>query len=204
MMAFEKAWPKRKVIVHQPGAQLPWRYRHVIFVGAVKQNPITRYTAAKERKVSRSALSHARSRGKIVTTRELADWAEAELLARASEAEAATLERSGRVLTSEEFGQLCGVSRQSVNRWKESHAVLTVRLSGRRGDLFPAFQLGENNTVLPWVLELLRRIPDGWDALSFLTARRKSLEGQSHLGLIREGEAGAVDNMLAAADAYRS
>ena len=56
---------------------------------AMKEFPIsTRYTAAELRQLdrtakavgmSRSELIHARSLGKIVTTHELADWAEAEL-----------------------------------------------------------------------------------------------------------------------------
>ncbi|MBA4138347.1 MAG: hypothetical protein C0518_13635 [Opitutus sp.] len=55
----------------------------------MKAYPIsTRYTAdelkqldatAKQCKMSRAELIHARSLGKIVTTHELADWAEAEL-----------------------------------------------------------------------------------------------------------------------------
>ncbi len=55
----------------------------------MKEFPIsTRYTAeelkqldttAKRCKMSRAELIHARSLGKIVTTHELADWAEAEL-----------------------------------------------------------------------------------------------------------------------------
>lgn len=60
----------------------------------MKSFPIsTRYTAAELRqldrvakaaKLSRSELIHARSLGKIVTTHELADWAEAELAKRKS------------------------------------------------------------------------------------------------------------------------
>ncbi len=55
----------------------------------MKEFPIsTRYTAeelkqldatAKQCKISRAELIHARSLGKIVTTHELADWAESEL-----------------------------------------------------------------------------------------------------------------------------
>jgi len=67
----------------------------------MKEFPIsTRYTAdelrqldrtAKAVKMSRSELIHARSLGKIVTTHQLADWAEAEL--------AKSAERKGRHAT---------------------------------------------------------------------------------------------------------
>lgn len=63
--------------------------RSLFFVTVMKEFPIsTRYTAdelkqldqtARQCKMSRAELIHARSLGKIVTTHELADWAEAEL-----------------------------------------------------------------------------------------------------------------------------
>lgn len=67
----------------------------------MKEFPVsTRYTAAELKQLdrtaktvgmSRSELIHARSLGKIVTTHELADWAEAEL--------AKNAERKGRRVT---------------------------------------------------------------------------------------------------------
>jgi hypothetical protein len=71
-------------------------YRRSFFkcLTVMKEFPIsTRYTAAelkqldataKQCKISRAELIHARSLGKIVTTHELADWAEAELAKNAS------------------------------------------------------------------------------------------------------------------------
>ena len=63
----------------------------------MKEFPIsTRYTAdelkqldrtARQCKMSRAELIHARSLGKIVTTHELADWAEAELVKNAARKE---------------------------------------------------------------------------------------------------------------------
>ena len=63
--------------------------RSFISLSLMKEFPIsTRYTAgelkqldqtARQCKMSRAELIHARSLGKIVTTHELADWAEAEL-----------------------------------------------------------------------------------------------------------------------------
>lgn len=78
-----------------------WRATFVVDYGrsysncvGMKAYPIsTRYTAeelkrldatARQCKMSRAELIHARSLGKIVTTHELADWAEAELATHAS------------------------------------------------------------------------------------------------------------------------
>ncbi len=126
------------------------------------------------------------------------------LLERGTAAQQALLQRAGRLLTSEEMGARLGnITRQAVHERKENRRLLAVRFSNRRGDFFPEFQL-DGAAVRPWIPGLMARIPDGWSALAFLTAAREDLGGESHLDRLLKNVPGAVEAMLADADAYRS
>lgn len=120
---------------------------------------------------------------------------------RGTQAQIKILKAAGPLLTSEEIREKMGLeSRQTINNHKRNKNLLSISFSNRKGDYFPAFQL-DGHEVRPWVPQLLRRVGDGWSALSFLTARRRDLEGASYLEeVLRNPE--SISTMLAAADAY--
>jgi hypothetical protein len=77
-----------------------------------------------------------------------------------------------------------------------------VSFPNRRGDFFPRCQF-EGSHVRAWIPDLLKRIPNGWSALAFLTARYEDLDGQSWLDVLLADSA-RVGELLVAADAYVS
>jgi hypothetical protein len=121
----------------------------------------------------------------------------------ATERQARMIAAAGKLLTSEQVADLLGYrGRQTANNKKRSGALLAISFPNRRGDFFPSFQF-EASRVRPWIPELLKRIPNAWSALAFLTAKYDSLEGQSWLDILR-ADPSRVDELLAAADAYVS
>ena len=121
----------------------------------------------------------------------------------ANEEQARIAAAAGGLLTSEEVAKLLGyVGRQTPNNKKRSGELLAVSFPNRRGDFFPRFQF-EGSQIRPWVGELLKRIPNGWSALAFLTARYEDLDGKSWLDVLLTDPA-RVEELLAAADAYVS
>ncbi len=122
---------------------------------------------------------------------------------RGTTTQAEILKRTGRLLTSEKMGERLGLaSRQSVHNLKLKGRLLAISFENRRGDYFPEFQL-DGASVHAWIPNLLKRLPDGWSALTFLCANRKELDGASYLMRILQ-EPSKASGMLAAADAYVS
>jgi hypothetical protein len=121
----------------------------------------------------------------------------------ATERQARMIAAGGDLLTSEQVADLLGYSgRQTANNKKRSGELLAISFPNRRGDFFPSFQF-EGSRVRPWIAEVLKRIPNGWSALAFLTAKYDSLEGQSWLEILG-ADSSRVHQLLAAADAYVS
>lgn len=121
----------------------------------------------------------------------------------ATEKQARIIAAAGGLLTSEEVAKLLGYGgRQTPNNKKRSGKLLTVSFPNRRGDFFPRCQF-EGSHVRSWVSELLKRIPNGWSALAFLTAKRERIDGESFLQMIL-GDPSRIQEMLEAADAYVS
>jgi hypothetical protein len=113
------------------------------------------------------------------------------------------LKAAGRLLTSEEMGERLGLaSRQSIHNLKLKGKLLAISFDNRRGDYFPEFQL-DGAGVRDWIPEILKRIPDGWSALAFLTARRKELGGIPFLMHVLQAPSKASE-VIAAAEAYAS
>ena len=110
---------------------------------------------------------------------------------------------AGELLTSEQVADLLGYrGRQTANNKKRTGELLAISFPNRRGDFFPSFQF-EGSHVRPWAPELLKRIPNGWSALAFLTAKYDHLQGQSWLETL-SSDPSIVNELLAAADAYVS
>jgi hypothetical protein len=125
------------------------------------------------------------------------------LRAGANDAQAQLVQAAEGVLSSEEVTKLLGYgSRQSTNNKKRNGELLAVSFLNRRGDYFPRCQF-DGAQVKPWIPELLKRFPNGWSALAFLTARSEDLGGRSWLEVLREAPSKATE-LLIAADAYVS
>jgi hypothetical protein len=132
---------------------------------------------------------------------------QAALVKRASEAQRLVLQHLSaagvKLLPAEEMARRLAISsRQGVNK-RKGRDLLGVSFEGRKGDFYPDFQL-DGGLVRPWVRTLVERIPDCWAALAFLTAKRESLDGESYLKGLIEGEPKAVERMLAHLDDYLS
>ena len=122
---------------------------------------------------------------------------------RGTQAQIEILKATGPLLTSDEIRKKLGVaSRQTIHNYKKDLALLSISFSNRKGDYFPAFQV-DGHEVRSWIPQLLQRITDGWAALSFLTAKRRDLNGTSYLETVLKDSA-KIPMMLAAADAYVS
>ena len=121
----------------------------------------------------------------------------------ATENQARIIAAAGGLLTSEQVAELLGYgSRQTSNNKKRSGELIAVSLPNRRGDFFPRCQF-DGSHVKPWVRELLKRIPDSWSALGFVTAKYEDLNGLSWLDVVRE-DPSRVEDLLGAADEYVS
>jgi AcrR family transcriptional regulator len=126
------------------------------------------------------------------------------LKSRATEAQKRILDATVPLLTSEEIADRLGYSsgRRMPNNMKRDRELLAISVAQKRGDYFPEFQLADGR-VRPWIPELLRRMPDAWSALAFLTARRESLDGRSFLEVTRL-DSSRIREMLESADSYVS
>lgn len=96
------------------------------------------------------------------------------------------------MLSAEEFAELLGVSRVTVNAKRQKHEVLALE-GAKRGFRFPAWQVDENGKpfeVLPKLFELLGDSP--WTVYRFLVQRHAELDGASARDYLRHGRADQV------------
>lgn len=96
------------------------------------------------------------------------------------------------MLSAEEFAELLGVSRVTVNAKRQKHEVLALE-GAKRGFRFPAWQVDENGKpfeVLPRLFELLGDSP--WTVYRFLVQRHPELDGASAQDFLRRGRADQV------------
>jgi hypothetical protein len=96
------------------------------------------------------------------------------------------------MLSAEEFAELLGVSRVTVNAKRQKHEVLALE-GAKRGFRFPAWQVDENGKpfeVLPKLFELLGDSP--WTIYRFLVQRHAELDGASAQDCLRRGRADQV------------
>lgn len=96
------------------------------------------------------------------------------------------------MLSADEFAELLGVSRVTVNAKRQRHEVLALE-GAKRGFRFPAWQVDENGKpfeVLPKLFELLGDSP--WTVYRFLVQRHAELDGASARDYLRRGRAGQV------------
>lgn len=96
------------------------------------------------------------------------------------------------MLSAEEFAELLGVSRVTVNAKRQKHEVLALE-GAKRGFRFPAWQIDENGKpfeVLPKLFELLGDSP--WTVYRFLVQRHAELDGASAQDYLRRGRGDQV------------
>lgn len=96
------------------------------------------------------------------------------------------------MLSAEEFAELLGVSRVTVNAKRQKHEVLALE-GAKRGFRFPAWQVDENGKpfeVLPRLFELLGDSP--WTVYRFLIQRHAELDGASAQDYLRRGRTDQV------------
>ena len=96
------------------------------------------------------------------------------------------------MLSADEFAELLGISRVSVNAKRQKHELLALE-GVKRGFRFPAWQLDENGKpfdVLPRLFELLGDSP--WTVYRFLVQRHPELDGASAQDYLRRGRARQV------------
>ncbi len=108
------------------------------------------------------------------------------------------LREAGMLLSSEEMAEKLSISRQAVHERKGRRTLWAVAVPGRRGYLFPLWQL-EGKLVRPWVPKLLIHFATGLDALAYILAPRVSQGGKRYLDLALTGDERTIAKMLALA-----
>lgn len=96
------------------------------------------------------------------------------------------------MLSADEFAELLGVSRVTVNAKRQKHEVLALE-GAKRGFRFPAWQVDENGKpfeVLPKLFELLGDSP--WTVYRFLVQRHPELDGARAQDYLKRGRADQV------------
>ena len=96
------------------------------------------------------------------------------------------------MLSADDFAELLGVSRVTVNAKRQRHEVLALE-GAKRGFRFPAWQVDENGKpfdVLPRLFELLGDSP--WTVYRFLVQHHPELDGARAQDLLRRGRSTAV------------
>ena len=95
----------------------------------------------------------------------------------------------GGAFTAEQAAQALGISRQAVDK-RRQHGKLLAVSTGRRGYLYPAWQLVEGG-VLPGLEDVLGllRDHDPWMQLAFFVNGNAALGGDSPLVMLRRGNA---------------
>jgi hypothetical protein len=97
------------------------------------------------------------------------------------------LETSGGALTSEQAGEILGISRQAVDKLRASNQLLALT-QGRRGYSYPSFQFDQGKTLngLEDVLGKLSAL-DSWMQLNFFTSVHERLGGKTPIKALHDG-----------------
>jgi hypothetical protein len=96
------------------------------------------------------------------------------------------------MLGADQFAQLLGVSRVTVNAKRQKHEVLALD-GAKRGFRFPAWQLDENGKPFAAIPKLFERLGDSaWAVYRFLVQRHPELDGLSAIEALRRGDSERV------------
>jgi hypothetical protein len=134
---------------------------------ALQGEPLRRIRTAAERETLEAALATAEARGAGL---------------------AADILRRPQMLTAEGMAKRLGVTRDTVNRWRDSGRLLG--LSGaKRGYRYPAWQVDVRGRILPGLDALLCAVSDPWAAYRWLTLPHPELGGLTGLEALQRGRA---------------
>lgn len=101
------------------------------------------------------------------------------------------------MLSADQFAELLGTTRMTVNTKRQSHQVLGLD-GAKRGFRFPAWQVGEDGTPFAALPQLFERLGSGpWSVYRFLVQSHPELDGITGLEALRRGK---TDEVLAVAD----
>ncbi|MEZ4239427.1 MAG: hypothetical protein R3F59_25375 [Myxococcota bacterium] len=102
------------------------------------------------------------------------------------------VQAEGGCLTGSDAADLLGLSRQAVDKRRQSGALLAVAI-GRRGYLYPAWQFADGVSVrLPRVREALGDA-DPWSQIRFFVSPNSALAGRSPVVALRQGDDDEVE-----------
>lgn len=105
-------------------------------------------------------------------------------------------EMAGEMLSSSQVEDLLGIKRQAIDKRRNAHKLLAVRMASDW--VYPAFQFGKED-VLPGIEEVLQAHADDdpWVILDILLSPDDTLRGRTLLQAIQEGDAEAVSRHVA-------
>ncbi len=123
-----------------------------------------------------AALDEARARGKV---------------------RAATILAGDDMLSADQFAELLGTTRMTVNTKRQNHQVLGLE-GAKRGFRFPAWQVGEDGKPFAALPRLFERLGGGpWSVYRFLVQPHPELDGMTGREALRRGK---TDQALDVAD----
>lgn len=105
-------------------------------------------------------------------------------------------EMAGEMLSSSQVEDLLGIRRQAIDKRRNAHKLLAVRVASDW--VYPAFQFGTED-VLPGIEDVLQAHAgdDPWVILDILLAPDAALRGRTLLQVIQQGDAEAVSRHVA-------
>jgi len=96
------------------------------------------------------------------------------------------------MMTARDFGQLIGVSHETVNKKRKTHEVLGLE-GTTRGVKYPRWQATDDGRPLPGLADLFKALGDQpWTVYRFLRAPHAELGGLTALDALKAGEIPAV------------
>ncbi|MFW2545473.1 helix-turn-helix domain-containing protein [Primorskyibacter sp. 2E107] len=106
------------------------------------------------------------------------------------------MEMAGEMLSSAQVADLLGITRQAIDKRRNAHKLLAVRVASDW--VYPAFQFGKED-VLTGIEEVLQAHAgdDPWVILDILLAPDEALGDRSLLQAIQQGDAEAVSRHVA-------
>lgn len=116
----------------------------------------------------------------------------------ASQAEEASISDRNGLLSSDEISKLLGVSRQTINRWRDAGKLLGFAIA-KRGYRYPREQIGARGKPLEGLDRIIEQFGgDHWAAWRFLVSELPELDGKTGLDTISSGDIDALLNVIAA------
>ncbi len=109
------------------------------------------------------------------------------------------LDADGGALSAADMADALGITRQAVDKRRKAGQILALEV-GKRGYLYPAWQLGEGRLVKGLAEALAALSADSpWAAARFFVSGNYRLRGRRPIDILRKGD---VDAVVAAAEMF--